>query len=512
MKLDSNLTMDDLTQARAALVALEKREHELLDELRSIQDAVRLQRSIVEGLIAQMPMAPVHRLPTESLLRVFEFYLDAAPETCDTYRHSKRDLASVSRHWRDVILCSPSLWTKIMVSSHWTEARAKTYVTRSSQSLLDIDFLHWSDRNSDGIFTTILNTLASSAHRWHSLTIQEDVPHFHRSLVLEKLNHLLLPSLKQVSIGNFPGSLTEQGEIYLRPERSPHLGHVHLHVVAGTLVNFHIPSGISALSLEFYEHEHIRHQSVFNSLSGQGLTSLHVSGNSIDFDLPPNSIQLPLLKEFVCSLGHAKALIRALVAPSLKCFHYSPSLWRDSPSVIFSDLSSKFNNVDYLCLSRFTTENLSETVCLAFPNVCHLTLVPAIRFEPYLRTAEFPSGVLHWKNLKRLTIENLRDYDLGCLSGLVDWLQQRVFAGQSKLQVELSCYECGSSSLFQRLLELCYLEKLDVRHKADVVVCCSGSRTWVEVQPYYNIGELSTTFAIVRRTAVTQSCECAFDV
>ncbi|KAI6123192.1 hypothetical protein EDD16DRAFT_1704518 [Pisolithus croceorrhizus] len=61
--------MDDLTQAQAALVALEKCKQELLKELHSIQDAVQLQRSIVEELIAQMPMAPIHHLPTESLLQ-----------------------------------------------------------------------------------------------------------------------------------------------------------------------------------------------------------------------------------------------------------------------------------------------------------------------------------------------------------------------------------------------------------------------------------------------------------
>ncbi|KAI6046677.1 hypothetical protein EDC04DRAFT_2626527 [Pisolithus marmoratus] len=350
-----------------------------------------------------MPISPVNRLPAELLLQAFRFYLETVPDTCDVYRHIKRELASVSRRWRDVILHSPSLWTTIKVTSYWSEARAKTYVTRSSQSLLDIDFWYWSEPDSDGIFTAVLNVLTSCTHRWRSFTIQEDITGLHRSIVLDKLEHLSFPSLKRVSIGNFPGSLTEQWELWLRPENSPHLEHVHLYVEADTLVASHIPSGISALSLEITDYRHIRDSSVFESLSyrglNRGLTSLHVSGMSVDFDLHPNSIQLPLLEEFVCTIDHGKALIHALVAPKLKHFDYSPQLrpWGNSPSVIFADLNSKFNNVDYLCLSHFTAENLSEAVCLASPNVCQLELV----------------DVPYWKNLKRLTMKGLEHSDLG---------------------------------------------------------------------------------------------------
>ncbi|KAI5984186.1 hypothetical protein EDC04DRAFT_2834451 [Pisolithus marmoratus] len=222
----------NFTQARAALAALEKREQELLNELCSIRDAARLQRSRVKELVAQMPMSPVNRLPVELLLRAFQFYLEEIPDTCNDYFHSKRELASVSRRWRDVILHSPSLWTTIKVTALWSEARVKTYVARSSQSLLDINFWHW--HGSEGSLAVILDVLTSCVHRWRSLMIQEHITYLHGSLVLEKLNHLSFPSLKRASIWNFPGSLTEQAElhhpIFMCPESSPHLEHVHLHV------------------------------------------------------------------------------------------------------------------------------------------------------------------------------------------------------------------------------------------------------------------------------------------
>ncbi|KAI6138560.1 hypothetical protein BKA82DRAFT_3135902 [Pisolithus tinctorius] len=207
-----NPAMDELTEARAALAAMENRERELLSELHSIRDAVRLQRSRVEELITRLPISPIDRLPNESLLRVLEFYLEEAAQTCDVYIHAKRQLASVSRRWRDLILHSPSLWTLLTVTSSWSEARAKIYVTRSSQSLdIVIRFCDYRYDDDNVIFPALLDILTSCAHRWRSLIIHKHTPEVHRSLVLEKLNRLSLPSLKRVSISNFPGSLGNKG-------------------------------------------------------------------------------------------------------------------------------------------------------------------------------------------------------------------------------------------------------------------------------------------------------------
>ncbi|KAI6046681.1 hypothetical protein EDC04DRAFT_1245497 [Pisolithus marmoratus] len=142
MRFDSNPATDELRQARAALAALETREKELLDELCIVRDAARRQRSRVKELVARLPIGPINRLPSELLLQAFKFYLEAVCPTCDDFHHGKRILASVSRRWRDMILHSPSLWSTIRVNSYWSEACAKTYVARSSQSLLDIDFWH----------------------------------------------------------------------------------------------------------------------------------------------------------------------------------------------------------------------------------------------------------------------------------------------------------------------------------------------------------------------------------
>ncbi|KAI6151217.1 hypothetical protein BKA82DRAFT_1004067 [Pisolithus tinctorius] len=508
--------MDELTKARAVLTAMENRERELLSELHSIRGAVRLQRSRVEDLITRLPISPIDRLPNESLLRVLEFYIGEAAQTCDVYIHAKRQLASVSRRWRDLILHSPSLWTLLTVTSSWSEARAKIYVTRSSQSLLDIviRFCDYRYDDNNRIFPALLDILTSCAHRWRSLIIHKHTPEDHGSLVLQKLNRLSFPSLERVSISNFPGSLRGQGELYqptfLRPQIAPHLEQVDLHVNVKTSAAVHIPSGVTDLSLHFYDDDHIQHSSLFEGLSCPGLTSLCISGHAVDFNSPPNSIQLPLLEKFVCTLSCAKSLIHALVAPRLRHFDYSPSSWNDSPSTIFADLLSKFISVGYLHLSGSPAHILSEAVCLAFPNVYALRLTPFNDILSDSCPADFLGDALHWKNLKNLTIYPPDGSDLESLDGLATWLLQRLNAGQSKLRVTVITSGCGIPSLFQKLTELCYLEWFDLCHNVAMMRRRSGSKDWVEVLnlPACVVDELSTTLRTGNVRGRVRDCQC----
>ncbi|KAI5984187.1 hypothetical protein EDC04DRAFT_1665517 [Pisolithus marmoratus] len=287
------------------------------------------------------------------------------------------------------------------------------------------------------------------------------------------------------------------------PESSPRLEHVHLLVKAVQSVPSHIPSGVSALSLAFHVSHHIQHPSLFESPSFQGLTSLYITDYSVDVtcDLLPNSIQLPLLEKFVCTLEYGKALIRALVAPKLKYFEYSPSLWHELASAFFTGLNSRFNNVEYLRLSEFTAENLSEAVYLAFPNVCHLELVPAKNSVRSHRVA-LPSTVPLWNNLKSLTLQGLRDTDFKFLSSLASWLELRL-NGQPKLRVKIVSYQSTISSLFRSLPKHCHLELLDDFCTINKVLC--QSQAW-EV-PFCAADEFSATF--VTGYGRSRICYCA---
>ncbi|KAI6046680.1 hypothetical protein EDC04DRAFT_1245510 [Pisolithus marmoratus] len=290
------------------------------------------------------------------------------------------------------------------------------------------------------------------------------------------------------------------------PESSPHLEHVHLLVKAVQSVPSHIPSGVSALSLTFHVPHRIRHPSLFESPSFQGLISLHVTDYSVNVtcDLLPNSIQLPLLEKFVCTLQHGRALIHALVTPKLKHFEYSPSLWHESASAFFTGLNSRFINVEYLRLSEFTTENLSETVCLASPNVFYLELVPA-KNSARSHQGALPSAVPLWNNLKSLTLKGLGDSDFDFLSGLASWLRLRL-NGLAKLRVNVVSYRSTFSTLFRRLPEHCHLELSDDFCTINKVLCQSQAS---EV-PSCVVDEFSATF--ITGYGRSRTCYCAAHV
>ncbi|KIK20157.1 hypothetical protein PISMIDRAFT_71354, partial [Pisolithus microcarpus 441] len=133
----------ELDQARTVLAALEKQEQDLLDQLRSVRSATHAQKIRVEELIRQLPRAPISRLPNELLVQIFKLSLGAALED-DLLRSPDRQLpwmqglAGVSRHWKDTILNSPSLWTTILVTPDSKAALVKMRLHRSSQFALDI--------------------------------------------------------------------------------------------------------------------------------------------------------------------------------------------------------------------------------------------------------------------------------------------------------------------------------------------------------------------------------------
>lgn len=59
--------MNKLAAARVVLVALEKQEQKLLEQLCSVRVAARAQRAKVEKLIKRLPTLPIKRFPNELL-------------------------------------------------------------------------------------------------------------------------------------------------------------------------------------------------------------------------------------------------------------------------------------------------------------------------------------------------------------------------------------------------------------------------------------------------------------
>ena len=87
-------------------------------------------------------LAQIDRLPAELLAQIFQLCIRAsvvAFPSCDVNRHLKKQLASVSRRWRDIILNSANFWTTIRLTPTWSKSFVKVHLARSSTSSLDIE-------------------------------------------------------------------------------------------------------------------------------------------------------------------------------------------------------------------------------------------------------------------------------------------------------------------------------------------------------------------------------------
>ncbi|KAI6027196.1 hypothetical protein EDC04DRAFT_2718262 [Pisolithus marmoratus] len=483
--------VNELNKARATLAALERREQELLDQLRQAHLATQAQRVKVEELVRQFPRPPISSLPNELLLRIFKLSLGAATledgmRSPDPLLSRKQGLAGVSRHWRDVILNSPSLWTTIVVTPFCTEASMKVNLRRSSQDTLKDWFA----------------MLVPHAHRWRSFAIRDNVSEAYIYAIMDKLQHLTFPSLTRISMSNVPISPPEElaaKPVFLRPNTCPRLKYLNLVRGFSDAVDFRVPTSTTTLSLDFgfdliEENQHWI-PALFDSLSSLQLTSLTLAGyvDISNYHLTPNSIQLPLLEKFVCNLSHAKALVQAIVTPSLshmECRH--PGSWDDSPKDIFVGLESKFTSVHCLTLSElyavFQDWDSKETkdICRAFPNIRHLILDKGDA-ELMLQ----PDVAAHWQHLQSLTIHSDGKDTSRLLERLPLWLKQRLDLGRPVIRVRFNGLMSGRavSSLYGALHRICVLEWLGVIYHPEVVIYGT-----VAGQPWLEILEVSDPF------------------
>jgi len=198
----SNLSIPHL---REALSSLESKMATLLserDEIESrLEQAVRLQ-------------SPVHRLPNELLASIFIIgVLNAEEEDSLTLNA----LMLVCRHWKDVVLCTPILWSRIVAGTRHSLDKARRKLERSQSVPLHV-LVDFSPRMEHGTVTTesIMNTmdlLCSSIWRWKSfrLTIPNR-PQAHAALsrckedapLLETLSIHILHSMQEDHYSHAP--------------------------------------------------------------------------------------------------------------------------------------------------------------------------------------------------------------------------------------------------------------------------------------------------------------------
>ncbi|KAG6333654.1 hypothetical protein ID866_5432 [Astraeus odoratus] len=385
--------MERVTQAQIELGRPEKQEQE---QLRILRISVRNQTARMEEIVPERTLF-ISRLPNEIISWILRCSMqNSNPDSA--HLHRKRELAGVCRHWRDIILHTPSFWTFIKVTPTWSELFVNICVTRSRHSFLDIEVCSWEDKINQALLLDLLNILVPCAHRWRSFSVLYDVAYPHRYLTLARIECLNLPSLTHVFIVCVPETLGENqtpfDPVFLHQTSSPHLDELF---IGGKFVNsagFKIPATVRTLSLEWGP----PHFLASPGISFPRLTILRMSGDSNkDLILHPNSIWLPVLEEFECLIMNPTGLLRAIVAPKLYHFIY------DGPAEAFIGLESKFSTVGYLSLYEADVECDPDSIWSAFPCIHHLDVYRGCRdlFREFKKKLDGPD---RWQHLKSLTL------------------------------------------------------------------------------------------------------------
>jgi len=453
--------MDELAQARAELDRLEKRERELRKQLCSIRKSVKVQKSLIESLVRRVP-APIKRLPVEILLWILDFTLQA-DDSSDVYHQRKRELAVVSRHWRDVIFNYPAFWTRIKITPSWGTSLVKEHVERSGKCLLDIDVRNWDRWTSFSDLRFSLSLVIASAYRWRNIDIREN-SEFCSQYVFDILSASAFPSLVHAAI------ICEHRIIYpqfLRPESSPALKHVEIKnldhrtdddiPIGSRVVDFSLQSWSGAESLNL----HLLQQ----------LTTLSLSTDASYLSLDTDSAIFPFLTSLVVKVSKVNltSLMAAIVAPRLAHFCYlaGGSIPHERTTVIPGGFESKFNNVRRVAFRVQDLNSIGADMYSAFPNVC----AAEIHINGFAGTIDNVSrAVDHWARLQDLSLFAPTITLVHIANDLAPRLHQRQ-PGRAMLHLKLSRaahtsipFENTSSenqdifTLFNSLHEYCALE------------------------------------------------------
>ncbi|KAI6037790.1 hypothetical protein EDC04DRAFT_2897113 [Pisolithus marmoratus] len=428
--------MNEHATARAELVRLQDRERDLLEELRSVRTAARVQRDKIDVLFKQQRLpAPITRLPLTVLSDIIHCVVfDTHPES-DAHRYTKRQLASVSRHWRAAILSFPNLWTTITIDPSWSVYLVAAHVARSGECPLDIIISNWSSYSNLSLFNDLLGVVVTCGYRWRSLVIRQ-ISGNSAMQVVKSIWGMSFPSLECVQIF---GVQIPDNPPFLMSRYTPTLKHLTLWdqdkidqlQIASNLETgrFHWSGSVSGSRL------------LSTLLSCQQLRTLVLSGSGGSSDQwpAPQSIHLPALVSLTLDLADPQPALAAVVVPNLNHLRCSRPFYRGWVHV-FGGFFDAFTNVRHLCLTDAKLGGVSSELtgadvraaCMACPGVRHIELqadnIPAF----FHRNA--PAD--HWPHLERLALEGLT---VGTIPhDLIQWLDERKSREQPLLRVTLS--------------------------------------------------------------------------
>ncbi|KAF7332266.1 MYND-type domain-containing protein [Mycena kentingensis (nom. inval.)] len=199
------------TKLREALVGLDDGMATFTAVFKNYQSFIASQREkLVQAL--QAVVYPIHKLPPEILIAIFEEYmLDAAASNFIPKISSALILASVCQRWRDVTLDVPKLWSRIALpqrpsKSHPQFAQlVQTCMQRSRGAPLTLSIAGCKN-------TILIDILATKAACWRDLRVDQAVASGRVLAHIPELPNLetirmqlhLVNELKTIALGALP--------------------------------------------------------------------------------------------------------------------------------------------------------------------------------------------------------------------------------------------------------------------------------------------------------------------
>jgi hypothetical protein len=162
----------------------------------------------LDALLAQMQAkfndlsnraAPVASLPNEILSTVFEAGCLSLPSP--SLSSFEITVSHVTRHWRDVAMNTPSLWTVIAILNRkYVLDMVEAYLARSKSLTLDISIhLATKSPSTDSVMRAIILHIG----RWRSFLVVCDPLWWHFSIMVKSLHSCCAPRLESVEIVSY---------------------------------------------------------------------------------------------------------------------------------------------------------------------------------------------------------------------------------------------------------------------------------------------------------------------
>ena len=396
---------------------------------RVIRYETRLQRAKRDEFIRTQLPSPIKSLPNELLCQILKTTIETTPAQCDPHRVRKHELETVCRHWRDIIVNTPSFWTFVQLAPTWPKALVKVHLERSRQCPLDLVFSGFQPRFES---TTLLDIVMPTTHRWRSLTILLQSPN-DTLLILKRFDCAMFPSLALLSVP------IRYYSKFLHPGNVPVLRSLEIRNDSPSPDGFQLLPTVEKLSIDiaFFRSYPIRW---LQSSSLQGLKVLSLKGNTTYWQMQPNSIHLPRLAHFSCEVTHARELLQGLAAPNLTHVNYIRSHY-ESLSVALQRIQSKWTSVRELIFG-FTQiaccrAYIPRALYLAAPNLRGLEVMQQ-DLGSLLQSEDGLRRIDRWEHLERFVIiSDVRKVE-DMRRRLVPWLKKRMKFGKPALKVFFS--------------------------------------------------------------------------